>query len=90
MSERKRELARIKPAWEGMWRLYLEDHFIELLAILDIRHFDSQMLVARHDNEAEMQVVKNALGKASIDNWDGDMLTMYAKIEVEKELAGVL
>ena len=68
---------------------YLKGEFVELMSALDIRTFDNPMLTVSLDNDAQMQILKNTFGRQALENWDGDMLTLYASIEIEKQYAGL-
>ncbi|GAB3164560.1 hypothetical protein [Telluribacter humicola] len=85
----EKELGRLKPQYEELEAMYQQKEFVGLLGILDIKKFDSLMLVARLNNSSEMEVLKNTFSRTQIDNWDGDTLLMYARLEVEKEYAGI-
>ncbi len=76
------KLKEIHPELEKMWE---ENNIRELLELFEIKTFENPILTARHDDEKEMQVLVNSFHKTELDKWNGDMLYIYARIEIEKE-----
>ena len=87
--EDEQSLSTLKPQYLEAEDLYLDGKIIELMEMLGIRTFNNPMFSAQKDNDAQMLVLKNTFGRQALDNWNGDMLTMYARLEIEKQVTGL-
>jgi hypothetical protein len=81
------KVEKFNPQYESIEKLYSEGNYYELIEIFGIRKFKNPMMSVKMDNVNEMQQLKNVIGKNAIDEWDGDILTMYAAIEIEQKYA---
>jgi hypothetical protein len=87
--DRAKKVAELKPLYEKAEAMFAENRFPELLNAFGIAKLENPMLTVRHDDEKAMRVLKNVFGAKACDNWDGDSLSRYARIEVEKLYASI-
>lgn len=85
ITKMKSKINNIEEAWQAAQGLYDKGEYIMLLEALDIKKFDNPMLSVKMDDADGMKVLTNTFHKSQFDKWDGDMLYMYAKIEIEKQ-----
>lgn len=78
------ELSSLKPAYQEAEDMFAKNKIIELLSTCGLKEFSNPMLSVKLDNPKEMKMLLNTFGGPALQKWDGDMLTKYAEIEVEK------
>lgn len=78
------ELREILPTYERSEAMYAENKFQELLTLFGIREFNNPIFSASIHNEQDIKILKNTFSKGALTKWDGDMLNIHARIEIEK------
>jgi hypothetical protein len=83
--EKREVLDGLMPKYEELQRMWEEGLIADLLYAFGIKSFSNPMFKATIENAGEMKSLSNLFSRTAIDAWEGDMLLLYARIEVEKK-----
>ena len=88
--EKAGQVAELKQIYEEAERMFSENKLTQLLNAFGMAQLGNPMLSANYDDEKAMRALINVFGAKALNDWDGDTLNRYARIEVEKKYSGMV